>query len=233
MSVVILGMHRSGTSLLVGLLELHGFYLGDVSSKTSEFKPTGTKENLSIRKINNKLFSAAHSDWRDPAIPDTPSPMLIDEILRVAVQFNHHTLWSLKDPRMVFTYPIWKNFLPKHKIIGTYRKPIEVAYSLQLKNNISINEGLKIWYKYNTELLKTWQQNAFPVIPFIADKPAYLKCFSQILDFLNIEYKKGASEQFYQHKKSNIDQTMPIPEKITELDEAFNRIIMKSSSIIG
>ncbi len=43
--IVVLGMHRSGTSSLIGLLEAFGYQLGLVSSQTSQFKPTATKEN--------------------------------------------------------------------------------------------------------------------------------------------------------------------------------------------
>ena len=164
MNVIVLGMHRSGTSLLIGLLEIHGFQLGEVSNQTSILKPTGTKENLAIRALNNQLLKAAESDWQNPKLPPIPSTSLLHEISVQAGMLSNITNWALKDPRMVFTYPIWCNYLDQHIIIGTIREPLGVANSLQKKNGINTKEGLEIWYRYNKQLLALWNKHRFPLL---------------------------------------------------------------------
>ena len=46
--VIVLGMHRSGTSLLTGSLEAAGLHLGEVNN-AARYNPKGNKENESIR----------------------------------------------------------------------------------------------------------------------------------------------------------------------------------------
>ena len=63
--VVILGMHRSGTSLLAGSLEAAGLNLGEVK-KASPYNRMGNKENASIRSLNNALHKKSGAAWRRP-----------------------------------------------------------------------------------------------------------------------------------------------------------------------
>ena len=204
-------MHRSGTSLLVGLLELHGFHLGNVSTQKSTLKPTGTKENLEIRKINNQLFSAKGTDWKCPEVPKILNETMTLHVNQTADKFKKFSQWAIKDPRMLFTYKIWEKYLPEHKIIGTYRKPIEVAHSLQVKNDIPISEGLEIWRRYNLRLLELWQEKPFPVIEFTADKQIYLTQFKQVVDHLGVKFKRQESSDFYQHKGSQFNENEEVP----------------------
>lgn len=222
-------MHRSGTSLLVGLLELHGFHLGDVSNQKSLLKPTGTKENLEIRKINNQLLLAADSSWKNPKAPPTLNDELAQKINQTADYFNTFSQWAIKDPRMLFTYKFWEKYLPQHKLIGAYRKPIEVAQSLQIKNGIPISEGLEIWRKYNLQLLKTWQIKPFPIIEFSADKKQYLTQFKQITNHLGLEYKKEESSHFYRHHRTQADISYQVPTKHLDLAKQLDQITQTSS----
>lgn len=224
MSLVILGMHRSGTSLLVGLLELHGYHLGDVSNQKSKLKPTGTKENLAVRKLNNQLFSACESNWKNPKLPDNLSLVLDNKINQAAAYFNSFSPWAIKDPRMVFTYNLWEKHLPQHQLIGTYRNPLEVANSLKVKNNISISEGLEIWRRYNTQLIKIWNHNSFPLIEFSADKQRYMSQFELITQHLGLDFKKQQSSDFFQHPGKILNKTGDLPAVYAELAEQLEQI---------
>lgn len=197
--VVILGMHRSGTSLLVGLLEEHGFYLGKVSQQKSPLKPTGTKENLVIRNINNQLFKENGSSWKSPSIPKSISNNLYNQIVAISKNFQAEKLWAIKDPRMIFSYSIWKDFLPKHKCVATFRNPLNVAISLKRKNNMPITESLRLWDKYNSELIKLRKNLFFPFINFDEPKENYFYQFQKIAKYLKIEAKQNIFDSFYSH----------------------------------
>ena len=217
-------MHRSGTSLLVGLLELHGFQLGGVSNKTSALKPTGTKESLEVRKINNQLFMNASSDWMNPKVSKQTNHEMALKIKQAANYFNAFSQWAIKDPRMLFTYNLWREHLPKHKLIGAYRKPLEVAQSLQIKNGIPISDGLEIWKKYNYQLLKIWKKSPFPIIEFSANKQLYLTQFKQIANHLNLNYQSEESSHFYQHKNHQLKAGYLIPEVYMDLARQLEQL---------
>lgn len=217
-------MHRSGTSLLVGLLELHGFHLGDVSSQKSALKPTGTKESLEVRKINNQLLQNASSDWMNPKSLNSISQELSINIELAANYFNKYSRWAIKDPRMLFTYNHWINFLPSHQLIGTYRKPLEVAKSLMIKNGIEISDGLEIWRKYNVQLLKLWEKTPFPIIEFSAKKDQYLSQFEIITKHLGLDYNDKESNQFYQHTSGVLEKDCPVPKVYLNLEKELNQL---------
>lgn len=219
MNVVVLGMHRSGTSLLIGLLEVHGFQLGEVSNQTSVLKPTGTKENLAIRALNNQLLKAADSDWLNPQIPQKLSKSLAYKIEDQAEKILKITNWALKDPRMVFTYPIWCNYLEDHKIIGTIREPLGVAISLHKKNGIEIEEGMEIWYRYNKQLLSLWQKHRFPLVVFCVAKESYLDQIKSIFKYLGIQFDYQKAVEFYQHKNTVLKASVNVPTHIQDLHE--------------
>lgn len=207
MSVVVLGMHRSGTSLLVGLLEAHGFFLDNISTKVSPLKPTGTKENLEVRKINNKIFDLTNSSWKQPKAPTVIPSNIRKYICEVSQKFQGHKYWAIKDPRMIFTSFIWESFLPKHKYIGTFRNPMDVAISLNIKNKIPINDGLAIWYSYNLELVNIWKKQNFPIIHFGGEVNGYMNQFNKIANYLNFKFSLEKSKGFYQHRQKKNEST--------------------------
>lgn len=62
---IIVGMHRSGTSLTAQLCQCMGAYLGeehDLIAAASE-NPDGHFENLQIVQINNEILRFCNRDW--------------------------------------------------------------------------------------------------------------------------------------------------------------------------
>lgn len=231
MNVVVLGMHRSGTSLLIGLLELHGFQLGEVSNQTSILKPTGTKENLEVRSLNNQIFKEGNSDWQNPEIPTNLSESLTQDIINQSKQISKIKNWALKDPRMLFTYSIWQQYLEGHKLIGTVRKPLDVALSLNKKNNIDVLAGLEIWYRYNTKLLSLWQKHRFPILVFGVAKDNYLKQTESIFEYLGIQFNYDKTAEFYQHKNLIHETLLIIPTHIQDLYNSLASLALNSTTV--
>lgn len=166
--VIILGMHRSGTSCLTGTLEHYGLYLGDVVTEAPHNKK-GNRENLTIMALNNKVLEYNGASWDQPpqqTVKWTQDHAFErDQILRAYTQ----KVWGFKDPRCVFTLAFWLEGLKKHniKFIASYRNPVSVARSICSRNKeISLDTALGIWTAYNLQLIEWVKQYEIPLISF-------------------------------------------------------------------
>ena len=121
MIVIVMGMHRSGTSALAGVLHQNGIIMGEPEDfrypPVSE-NPKGFFENYFFRALNDQiLYQNGYS--AKSFSPMTPDHIDVTEqdtsIMRSLLsQYDkRYTTWGFKDPRMCLTYSAWKPFLQK------------------------------------------------------------------------------------------------------------------------
>ena len=64
-------------------------------------------------------------------------------------EFGQSDLFAIKDPRLVYSFPLYERALKdlniNMKVVIPYRHPYEVAKSLQNRNEFSINQGYMLW----------------------------------------------------------------------------------------
>jgi len=164
----VLGMHRSGTSCLVGLLEQAGVFLGDVSRKNPS-NAKGNRENARIMALHEDLLKVNDGTWDTP--PEAVSwPRDLkarrDEII---ASYRDSALWGFKDPRTLLTLEGWLEALPTLELVGIFRHPLAVAESLHRRNGFSIDKGLDLWSTYNRRLLRYRERFGFPIVCFDID----------------------------------------------------------------
>ncbi len=146
MGVYVVGMHRSGTSALAGLLSsLLQLPAGRLAVDSN---PTGQWERPELRPALELLLAWNRSTWASPP-PETaalgcPTP-LAAYTRRV---FDRHCsepfLW--KDPRLCLTIDRWLALpQPEPKVVVIHRRPDEVADSLRRRNGWTIERGLALW----------------------------------------------------------------------------------------
>ena len=70
--LLVLGMHRSGTSALAGLLCQQGFQAPQNHDGGDAHNPTGYWEPQQIRAFHYSLLEGAQSSWEDPLLPVLP-----------------------------------------------------------------------------------------------------------------------------------------------------------------
>lgn len=153
--IIVIGMHRSGTSLLTRTLQNFGLYMGRVHGTRNE-------EADFTKKVNDWLLAQAGCTWFTPEHMDdlladpVVSPLLNDYVLRMtngfpAWQFlgvkrylhygSMHNIsepWGWKDPRNTFTLPIWLSVFPDAKILHIKRHGVDVAKSLLVRRNQAV-----------------------------------------------------------------------------------------------
>ncbi len=141
--ILIGGMHRAGTSLLVKLLREEYLHIGH------DLDPN--KESLLFLRWNEWLLEQTGNRWDHPAtFSKNIMPLQHNAVaqLRMALETaparkafwgkqlhpphftNHAPPWGWKDPRNTFTFPIWQKVFPQARIVLITRHGVDVAQSL-------------------------------------------------------------------------------------------------------
>lgn len=148
--VLILGMHRSGTSMIARALEDLGLFLG--------WRKQGDHEALFFLALNNWLLEQVGGRWDHPEpvqdlVESADVRALAVDYLRVSLRspraisflgpgryLRHGTPerlsipWGFKDPRTTFTLPLWLDLFPAARIVHVRRHGVDVAASLRSRH---------------------------------------------------------------------------------------------------
>jgi hypothetical protein len=157
--VCILGMHRSGTSLVSRLLNVLGVYLGpeDHLMRPSADNPTGHWESRPIKAINDEILSILGGTWSEP--PPLPpgwerSPKLAGPRRQarevIEGDYSGSELWGFKDPRNSLTLPFWQRILDPMRYVICLRNPLDVAASASARKDdtVPFEQGIELWLTY-------------------------------------------------------------------------------------
>jgi hypothetical protein len=159
-TVVVLGMHRSATSLVARTLhqEVH---MGSFLLTGKKDNPKGHYENVDIIMLNDKILNDCGGSWVNPP----PYKKIIelgnkyrDEMAAIIMKetkiANDKGLesWGFKDPRTCLTIDLWLPYLENPQFVVCYRNPMDIAKSLNLRNGTSIDYGIKLTNEYNRRI---------------------------------------------------------------------------------
>ena len=166
-NLIILGMHRSGTSMVSGALVRSGFHAGIENELLSaaEDNPLGFWERRDVVALNDKLLSAVKSTWFQPA---PVAKQEVAEIRRLLEDLRSHNPWLLKDPRLIFTWAAWASALKTAAKLYVYRSPLAVATSLSKRHGFPLEYGLDLWEIYNRQAMKIMQAEGGALIHYEA-----------------------------------------------------------------
>lgn len=137
--VFIVGMHRSGTSLVAGMLNKSGMSVGRMKSmrKADIDNPRGYFENPIVNTINIILLHHFSLDWKSiQSLPDSWENSSFAEKLIPKTryilnrEFFGEKIWGCKDPRSCLTLKFWEKLFPDMKLVVTERDRKEIAISL-------------------------------------------------------------------------------------------------------
>jgi hypothetical protein len=158
-ALVVLGMHRSGTSALARLLILLG---ADPPRNVMPADPgneTGHWEPISIVDLDDEIFSSVSSSWDDveslpPRWSESKSAARFHDraVELLAEEYGESRQFVLKDPRMCRLVPFWRSTLESFGAEPAFlipvRNPLEVAASLKARDGIVPGRGLLLWLRH-------------------------------------------------------------------------------------
>jgi O-antigen biosynthesis protein len=159
--LLVLGMHRSGTSAATRVLNLLGANLGDNLVEPGPDNPDGFWEHAEAVRINDALLEGLGRTWYDMReMPqnwqDTEAAeQAFAQIQTLIRQDFRPGLWAIKDPRMCLTAPIWISALRELgysvDCLFVVRNPREVVDSLHVRNNWVRGPLYLMWVQYLME----------------------------------------------------------------------------------
>jgi hypothetical protein len=154
--IVVLGMHRSGTSLATGLLGMAGFGLPSVNRhRPSEFNPRGNQEAMDLTRFNEHLLNILGGEWCAP--PELHAnwwtePRIARRTPRADKRFQASfpdAGWVWKDPRTCLTLPFWVEGLGLEPVgVLVVRNPLETAASLERRDHFDPALSFALWERY-------------------------------------------------------------------------------------
>ncbi len=165
-ALLVLGMHRSGTSALTRVVNLLGADLGDNLMKAAlGNNESGFWEHQGIVDQHDRLLRALGMRWDDPRRlpdgwimrPETGScGTAIEEILDQ--EFRSSALWAVKDPRLCRLLAMWRPLLEARdtdlKVLHMVRHPLEIARSLERRDGMSRGRALLLWLRHQIEAIE-------------------------------------------------------------------------------
>ncbi len=157
--ILVLGMHRSGTSALAGTLHHLGVEVGSGLVEPTKDNPRGYFEDLATVVAQEALLEALGYRWHDPRpLPkdwlasDEASSARVSLLSVVDELFGSGRLAAVKDPRSCRLVALWREVAQEADVKLTsvlmLRHPSEVAASLHRRDKISRTRAFLVWSRY-------------------------------------------------------------------------------------
>ena len=158
--IIVLGMHRSGTSAIARGLKVLGVDLGNKLVPAHEgVNDKGFWEDFEIYMLNEEILNSIDHDW-DAIAPIQPI-LFKNEILSSYKQravellkskIYKKTILGIKDPRFCILLPFWKEIFDhigaEIGYIIALRNPISVAHSLEKRDNFNFVKSHYLWFNH-------------------------------------------------------------------------------------
>lgn len=161
-AILVLGMHRSGTSALGGTLNALGATGPKNLLDADLANPRGYWESGLLKLAHTDLLAAAGStwhDWRqlDPQWLKSPAAEGHHHKIKAILtsEFADQPLFFVKDPRICRFVPLVSSILAEMEVEAVaflpVRNPLEVALSLERRDGLSLPKSLLLWLRHVLE----------------------------------------------------------------------------------
>ncbi|MCF6240439.1 MAG: sulfotransferase [Bacteroidales bacterium] len=142
---IILGVHRSGTTLMSDIFSRLGIFMGknqninkeakfffQLNNKTlKENDSTAYDFDIFLEKLNDEQFINRLSDKFKNEIQKNINAKFFGFKQLLKYQFQNKKIkWGFKDPRTVLLYSVWKKIFPDAKYLIITRNPVDVSMSI-------------------------------------------------------------------------------------------------------
>ena len=177
--IMVLGMHRSGTSLCANMLAAMGVDMAEVAGPSPD-NPRGHWERPRINDLHDEIFAMHGIRWSDPshhlALPSNwhHEPAIRGIRARLAAYLtpllqNPNPI-GFKDPRTARVLPMWDQLLEELNLEPRYvfciRDPAQVVRSITARDQTARSHAEYRWLIYNAHALHGVGHHPVCIIPY-------------------------------------------------------------------
>ncbi|MBD3179921.1 MAG: hypothetical protein GF417_10140 [Candidatus Latescibacteria bacterium] len=229
MIIVLLGMHKSGTTLLSRMLHESGINMCEDPTRISSYDAGNKYERLEFLIYNTAMLDIRISTFSSDIVETANDlsisrhPRTLAGLLETRIEelSSEHPAWGFKDPRTCMTYRAWREHLPPHRVLVSFRNPYEVAAHLtrsvrnirMLKRIGRTAGGLNSWYLHNRNILEYYRENGSDF--FFIDYNRFMSeegdgYIDRISEFCQIEISDLRDRDLYRNRM----ETLTLAQKI-------------------
>ncbi len=251
-ALIIVGMHRSGTSLLARICNLLGADLGQGLMPPNTDNPTGFWELEQIKEIHDELFRYMGLSWDSPSrMPadwweDPGVDRFANELEQVVrTELGDADLPCIKDPRMCRLLPIWRGIFERlhwtPRYLFVVRHPSEVVESLRKRNALPAPVMQMLWLRHVLEAEQNTREATRAVVLYDDLLNGWRAVMERAWTRLRLERSfstdSAAIEAFvdqrlkHQHASTNETQTEELARFASRVHQAFAAAARASSDV--
>ena len=195
--LLVLGMHRSGTSVVTEMLHELGYDLADdIIEPIPEINSDGFFEDRHIVAFNEELLGKSDATWMDYRQRDLGEMESAEWFGQwhenclnyLSEQYGSRERAVLKDPRLCRMLPLWISLFAGAGIetsaLLVIRKPRAVARSLAHRDGVSQAYAVVLWCAYYFDLLND-----------LGEMPATICSYENLMDH-PVEVLAGLAQAF-------------------------------------
>jgi hypothetical protein len=176
-AVIVVGMHRSGTSAVARGLQALSVYLGKDFLDAQPENPTGYWEDKGVVEINERALKTLGLKWDDasPIAPERFRAFRIRMLRAAAARyiartFGSQPLWGFKDPRTIRLLPFWQGVFQQCSVNDSYvvviRNPRSVAASLFRRQAMDAAAAQRLWLIHMVPFLRDLRNRPMVVVDY-------------------------------------------------------------------
>jgi hypothetical protein len=154
--VMVVGMHRSGTSAVTRVVNVLGVPLGRADDLyAAEDNPGGHWESRALCDLDNMILRAFGGfDFAMPPMPRSWLQSRRASEIRTVMRATFNNVyqgerWLWKDPRLCLTLPLWRQVLSDFCVVFVVRDAGPVIRSLHRREGFPLFYCYALWDDYN------------------------------------------------------------------------------------
>lgn len=161
----VLGMHKSGTTLVSQMLNASGIRMVEAEDVRS-YDEGNHFERQATSALNKELLQCGSTNSLRVTAPYRPSadhPAAIAKARGIAQDNTATGDWGFKDPRSCLTHAFWFEALPDLRVICVFRGASSVRRHYTVGKPHAVDRGLRAlraWHIYNAAMLEAYESTA-------------------------------------------------------------------------
>ena len=180
----------------MGLLSGMGLHLGEVLPPAPE-NPRGFFENQHVVQMNRRILARMDRDWTCPPRHLDLAIYELEPLRGVLEPISAKVPWGFKDPRTLFTLPLWAAAAGEVRLVGVHRNTGAIARSLAKRNGFTAEEASLIATTYAERLAAAHRILGFPIVAFDESGESFLSQTRKIAESIGLYWDHGCATDLF------------------------------------